>query len=295
MRSRLFYLCALVVCWAGALVPVQHPTRTRQHRILKDSLRTDSIAALHLGASEATITSALRSIGIFALSTSIFLSGHPCTAVAATAAATPLSTSASQDSQQQATTGAAFTSFLYGAVSGSVSKAAKEVVLHPIDTVKSRIQLQSSSTNRSGFIDDDPLFKDLFNGVVPSLIGGIPAAGVFFATKDYSKSFFKELNTNLLSTTPLSKETITILGVIIANIPHWIVRSPTEVLKTRAQVAVASDGTMQEDATYASPSSSSIKTIQQVWRQNGSTGLFNFFYGSFSSNYLYAVPADIVK
>jgi hypothetical protein len=154
------------------------------------------------------------------------------------------------------------TSFLYGLVSGAVSKAAKEVVLHPIDTVKSRIQMQKKKTRRYDDITDTnteatSLFSGLFDGLVPSLAGGIPAAAVFFAAKDWTKTTIKAANKRaaagedmrldpLLAALhldssflfPISKEWITVLGVVIANVPHWLVRSPTEVLKIREQLQV---------------------------------------------------------
>eukprot|EP01036_Dinobryon_divergens_P028868 gene28868-37879_t len=149
--------------------------------------------------------------------------------------------------------------FAKGLASGSVTRAAKEIVLHPIDTVKSRIQTAAVNASSSRSL----LYKDVFNGLAPALVGGIPAGALFFGAKDFLKSALK-------GTGALSKDQVTILSVVLANIPYWVLRAPSEVLKTKEQV-------------------------RSVYRTGGIARLWQYLYGSYASNLIYALPADIVK
>jgi solute carrier family 25 S-adenosylmethionine transporter 26 len=149
--------------------------------------------------------------------------------------------------------------FWNGLVSGAVSRTAKELLLHPLDTVRARQQV-NNNTN---------IFNDLYSGITPALIGGIPAGAAFFAFKDYSKSKLRKLG--------LSKEEATLLSVAIANIPYWIIRTPSEVIKTQEQI-----GTKYQ---YMDTLKQYIKDPEPIIQS----------YNSFASNYIYALPTDIIK
>lgn len=149
--------------------------------------------------------------------------------------------------------------FWNGLVSGAVSRATKEVLLHPLDTIKARQQVKN----------DTNIFSDLYSGITPALIGGIPAGAAFFAFKDFSKSKLRKLG--------LNKEEATLLSVVIANIPYWLIRTPSEVIKTQEQV-----GTKYE---YIETIKQYIADPRPILQS----------YKSFSSNYIYALPTDIIK
>ena len=55
----------------------------------------------------------------------------------------------------------------------------------------------------------------MYDGLVPALIGGIPAGAVFFGVKDYSKRALKRSG--------IGKAEATVLSVAAANIPYWYV------------------------------------------------------------------------
>ena len=163
-------------------------------------------------------------------------------------------------------------SFFNGLVSGAASRAAKEVLLHPLDTIKAREQVsmaitsnnatsvESASTNAS---------SSLYDGVSSALLGGIPAGALFFAVKDYSKQRFYASG--------LSKEAATLLSVAVANVPYWLIRCPSEVLKTQQQVNL-----------YGTNSRSLAANLVEL----GKSGQL---YGSYRSNLVYSLPADIIK
>jgi len=69
--------------------------------------------------------------------------------------------------------------------------------------------------------------------------------------------------------------------VICANVPYWIVRAPAETLKTRQQVGSTSESTLND--------------IRTLYEQQGLAAILQSMYGSYSSNFAYALPADIIK
>lgn len=164
--------------------------------------------------------------------------------------------------------------FVNGLISGAASRASKELLLHPIETLKARLQVPSYNSSTR--------FDNLYDGVAASLIGGIPAGALFFATKDYSKSLLGPGAGGL----GFSKEAATLLSVSLANVPYWLVRTPWEVLKTQQQVSQLGSGDLFLSAT------NSRAFAMQFLRENGD---WSGVYSSFSSNIAYSLPADVVK
>jgi len=181
--------------------------------------------------------------------------------------------------------------FISGLISGAVSRASKEILLHPIDTIRARQQIPTATTKGEDNSNTNAnllLYKDLYDGIVPALVGGIPAGALFFGVKDFSKQQLKSMG--------LSREAATLLSVTIANVPYWLVRNPSEVLKTRQQVQVqGKDGGYQEEMSGGS--STSYKKLQaMVAAEDGSVSkVVSKLYSSYSSNIAYALPADLVK
>ena len=164
--------------------------------------------------------------------------------------------------------------FLSGLVSGAVSRTSKELLLHPIDTIKARQQINNKNVTNINNLTIFENIQDLYSGISPALIGGIPAGSIFFAVKDYSKL-------KLQQKYQLSKEYSTILSVILANIPYWIIRTPWESLKTRQQVG--------------SQINSNIELLKELYEKEGFNSLYQSLYGSYLANFGYSLPADIIK
>lgn len=160
--------------------------------------------------------------------------------------------------------------FINGLISGSVSRATKEILLHPIDTIRARQQIQDSNITYSYNV------SDLYSGILPALVGGIPAGAIFFGVKDYSKSKFRKLGMN--------RQVSTILSVVCANIPYWLIRNPLEVVKTKLQV----EGDDVNDRN-------SIEKLYMIYNTKGLHDLVNVLYSSYLSNFAYALPSDIIK
>jgi solute carrier family 25 S-adenosylmethionine transporter 26 len=155
------------------------------------------------------------------------------------------------------------TTFARGLLSGAATRAAKEALLHPLDTLKTREQLPALLSNGSAAL------AKLYSGVVPAVIGGIPAGAVFFGVKDLCKEQLRAAGVN--------RDVATLVGVCAANLPYWLIRTPAELLKTRQQANVSLLGPFQD--------------LLDVTRRAGLAGAYSAYW----SNVAYAVPADVLK
>ena len=185
-----------------------------------------------------------------------------------------------------ATSGASEGGFVSGLASGAVSRINKELLLHPIDTVRARLQMSECMRNvtnqgvrKTGNEGDvavgTSLYSNLYDGIVPAIVGGVPAGALFFGVKDASKKALREMG--------LDRASASAVSVLITNVPYWVVRSPAEMVKTRRQAGV---------------DESSWGLVQALWGQGGVAGgkrVLSGLYSGYASNYVYACPADVVK
>ena len=162
----------------------------------------------------------------------------------------------------------------------------KTVVKYPLDTVTVRLQMPPTNGNNAAVA---ALFTDLYAGIWNPLITNIPAGAVFFAVKDAVKTFLQQQNFF-----PMSKTTITCIAVLIANIPYWIMRNPSEVIKTREQAAavvyVSTDADNRKfyemDINRTTTCPPTITSIMSEWKH---------LYVGYFENILYSYPADLIK
>ena len=203
-----------------------------------------------------------------AVSRRALLQSVPTAAAAATFAAAPTSAALSPQRPPAVTalTAAAPPSagveFWSGLLAGAVQKTAKELLLHPLDTAKARLQF-SSRRRALG-----ELFEAPYAGLAPALISGAPAASAFFAVKDATKRGVEGLQ--------LGKSETTLLAVLCANVAYWGIKNPSEVLKVRRQAGVAGE---------------TLEAASTLWRAEGLGG----FYSSAGPNYAYSTPVDVTK
>lgn len=164
-------------------------------------------------------------------------------------------------------------SVINGLISGASTRVAKELVLHPIDTVRARLQRPPNS--EEVLANQEGLFDNLYDGLIPALVGGVPAGALFFGVKDFTKKKLRNMG--------LGKQESTVLSVMVTNIPYWVVRTPSEVLKTRRQIG------------YDNSSSVSEMMTKMVEQEGGVLPAIRSSYASYASNFAYALPADIAK
>jgi solute carrier family 25 (mitochondrial S-adenosylmethionine transporter), member 26 len=219
----------------------------------------------------------LKAISILSLSAGLL--SRPAAAQAAIQAVVPLEVAKVATNLAVATaTKSAITvgeeeSVLNSFISGASTRVAKELVLHPIDTVRARLQRVPDSTGEN--VSQDGLFDNLYDGLLPALVGGVPAGALFFGIKDFSKQKLRKLG--------LGKAESTVLSVMVTNIPYWVVRTPSEVLKTKRQIR------------YDNGSSINEIMDTMIEQEGGVRQAIQSAYGSYASNFAYALPADIVK
>jgi Mitochondrial carrier protein len=169
-----------------------------------------------------------------------------------------------------------------GFIAGGALTATKTIVKYPLDTATVRLQMPGSVYS---IRDLATLFEGSYRGVAAPLVANIPAGAVFFAVKDAVKAS--------LSTTVLSRWSKTCLAVAAAQFPYWLVRNPSEVVKTRQQAGLPG---YTEEGVTAVDAYKKVRDdrITQTNATGPLAGLDAFFTG-YWENILYAYPADVIK
>ena len=135
------------------------------------------------------------------------------------------------------------------------------------------------------------LFAGSYDGIVGPLFSNIPAGAVFFAVKDVVKSTMKE-NTAAFGLL-LPKWVLTSIAVAAALPPYWLIRNPSEVIKTRIQVG--SDGYEGKSMMKAFQYSLTNDNGDEKNSKNQTTTTIASLYQGYTENILYGFPADIIK
>lgn len=170
-----------------------------------------------------------------------------------------------------------------GLVSGLVLTAAKTTVKYPLDTATVRLQMPNTLYS---IYDPITLFRGSFQGITAQLAGTLPSGAVFFAVKDTAKAYIMSHRSMLGGTTTMTaapKEGLdwvalwaTCFAVAVAQPPYWLIRNPSEVIKTRQQV--------DDTRMLSIPSNTTV-----TW--DGIKDLYRGFW----ENIFYAYPADVIK
>lgn len=147
--------------------------------------------------------------------------------------------------------------FFNGFVSGAAINVAKNIILHPIETAKNRLDMGAKEISLDG----------LYDGIVPAMVGGVPAAAVFFGAKDVIRDVLRHLD--------VAPGAATILAVTLATGPYWLLRNPSEVIKTRLRVKTGQPAFSLRDIIMK--------------------GQISDLYSGLTSNVLYALPTDWLK
>ncbi|CAF1579771.1 unnamed protein product [Rotaria magnacalcarata] len=104
-------------------------------------------------------------------------------------------------------------------ISGSLAGCAVDLLLYPIDTIKTRLQQKVNFHRRF-------LFTSLYSGVGSAMIGSGPSSAIFFLTYNLTKQ-----TANASSSSQAS-----MIAAAFGETCACLVRVPTEVIKQRAQV-----------------------------------------------------------
>jgi solute carrier family 25 (mitochondrial S-adenosylmethionine transporter), member 26 len=187
-----------------------------------------------------------------------------------------------------------------GAIAGGALTVTKTIIKFPLDTVTVRLQMPNANKYVTSLGDIRRLFGGSYNGMTLTLLSNIPAGAVFFAVKDAAKAALRDY-TPVGSDSP--KWVTTSLAVAAAQIPYWLIRNPSEVVKVRQQAGLEGYGegvsawsaiqaTLQQGAQVSSSSGGDKITRAANQLSKGDLGVF---YTGYWENIIYAYPADVLK
>lgn len=114
--------------------------------------------------------------------------------------------------------------YLTSLISGGMAGLVVDVMLFPIDTIKTRLQSEKRFWRAGGF-------RGIYNGLGPAAIGSVPSAALFFCTYEGMKKFLSEYTTNGHQT-----HFVHMSSAAIAEVVACLVRVPVEIAKQRRQV-----------------------------------------------------------
>eukprot|EP00960_Hanusia_phi_P062549 765191-Hanusia_phi.AAC.3 len=131
--------------------------------------------------------------------------------------------------------------FLRGAAAGAAAGAFTEIVLYPIDTLKTRLQ----ANGVSNLLRSKNVIRSLYAGILPSIAGSVPASATFYMAYDQVvrnwKGESKEVS-HLLGATiggiGILPSPSVVGSVSECNLPvlvSSVLRVPSDVIKTQIQ------------------------------------------------------------
>ena len=147
-------------------------------------------------------------------------------------------------------------------LSGLISR----LLLHPIDTLKSRLQSPSSAplTLLQDFKTLAANPKSLYKGLGPSLVGGVPGTALYLTSYTYSQKYLHQ-NLNL----PPSVSSLT--AGFLAETVACVIYVPVDVLKERMQIS-----TLPGSISYKSTS----ECLARIVEKEGARGVYRGYMGT---------------
>ncbi|CAD2105672.1 mitochondrial carrier protein, putative [Plasmodium vinckei lentum] len=116
-------------------------------------------------------------------------------------------------------------------ITGALAGVVVDAILYPIDNIKTNIQAKNQLYS---------IFeaKKLYNGIIPTLIGTIPASAFFYCFYEMSKKLISGNKEKKDKNNPsISKSALYIASTSIAELTASIVRLPFEIIKQKMQVS----------------------------------------------------------
>ncbi|XP_073228307.1 mitochondrial S-adenosylmethionine carrier protein-like isoform X2 [Porites lutea] len=169
-------------------------------------------------------------------------------------------------------------SFGISLVSGGIAGTAVDVILFPLDTLKTRLQSAHGLVKSGGF-------RGIYAGLFSAASGSAPSAATFFCSYELTKNVLKpHVSSSMFPFVHMCAATI---GEVVA----LFVRNPFEVVKQRAQAYTHLSSTQALRYTLAEESVWSWEQGFQVWPWQSS------ICGAVSGGVAAAVtnPLDVAK
>lgn len=207
-------------------------------------------------------------------------------------------------------------SFVTALLSGGVAGTSVDVVLYPLDTIKTRLQSPQGFLKAGGF-------RGVYKGLSAAAAGSAPGAALFFSTYEFMKTTFRNLSGSMGIMIP--EPMIHMSAASCGEVAACLVRVPTEVVKQRMQTGMYSSFRETVSSTYKSqglmgfyqgfgttimreipfafiqfPIYEALKvSVKKIKERNGSTlySIESACCGSFSGGIAAALttPLDVIK
>ncbi|KAF0430340.1 mitochondrial carrier [Gigaspora margarita] len=114
--------------------------------------------------------------------------------------------------------------FAQALVAGGIAGTSVDVILYPLDTIKTRLQSKSGFYSSGGF-------RGIYSGLPSVIIGSAPGASAFFVTYEYFKKTLGDLIPD-----PKYSSLVHMTAASSGEVVACLIRTPTEVIKSRMQV-----------------------------------------------------------
>ncbi|XP_049496816.1 S-adenosylmethionine mitochondrial carrier protein isoform X2 [Panthera uncia] len=184
--------------------------------------------------------------------------------------------------------------FMASLVAGGIAGVSVDLILYPLDTIKTRLQSPQGFNKAGGF-------RGIYAGVPSAAIGSFPNAAAFFITYEYVKWFLHTDSSSYLM--PVKHMLAASAGEVVA----CLIRVPSEVVKQRAQVSsssrtfqIFSNILYQEGirGLYRGYTSTVLREALWSWRQDHvvdcwQSAVCGAFAGGFAA--VVTTPLDVAK
>lgn len=154
---------------------------------------------------------------------------------------------------------------------GAVAGLSVDVLLFPVDTIKTRLQAPRGFLLSGGF-------KRLYAGLGSTVSGSAPSAALFFFTYETAKQVLSSTTSSTSEGSSSSSPSVHLVSACLGETVACLVRVPVEVVKQRAQ-ATGNGGT------------SSLTVLRTVLAKSGPAGL----YRGYTSTLLREIPFALVQ
>ncbi|OCT44380.1 S-adenosylmethionine carrier protein [Cladophialophora carrionii] len=156
-------------------------------------------------------------------------------------------------------------------IAGAFAGLTVDFSLYPLDTIKTRLQSNLTSTNNGGILPRHTVrgtLRSMYAGLPSALLGSMPSAASFFVVYDGVK---RELIDN---DTPSTHQAYAhMLASSLGEIAACAIRVPTEVVKQRAQAGLFGGSTLLafQDILGLRRSDGYTTMVRELYRGGGVT------------------------
>ncbi|XP_067133850.1 mitochondrial S-adenosylmethionine carrier protein [Centruroides vittatus] len=153
--------------------------------------------------------------------------------------------------------------FITALISGGAAGTSVDIILYPLDTIKTRLQSAEGFWKSGGI-------RGIYSGLSSVALGSAPGAAAFFCTYEFVKKVSNPLFSDAFQ--PIAHMAASSCGEVMA----CIIRVPVEVIKQRAQ---------------ANPCNSSFQIFKKTLISEGFLGLYRGYF----STVMREIPFSLIQ